>query len=180
MGNYLSQIIKDCEGPQEIDNLIALLNSDVWAKRRRAAIRLGEIGDSYSVDALINTLHDSSNYVREAAAEALGRIGDKRAIKPLIQVFNSWGDSRSNYNNVISATIMALQVIGRASVLPLFEELESRHAIQREYAVRALAGINDKRVAPRLIKVCNEDSCYDVRWTAQRELRRLSRQSEIR
>jgi hypothetical protein len=56
------------------------LDSDV---RARAALGLGEIGDTRGVDPLIQALQDEDSFLRRMAAVALGNIGDARAIEPL-------------------------------------------------------------------------------------------------
>jgi HEAT repeat protein len=56
------------------------LQSDV---RARAALGLGEIGDTRGVEPLIQALQDEDSFLRQMSAVALGNIGDARAIEPL-------------------------------------------------------------------------------------------------
>lgn len=63
--------------------------------RRRAAMALGEIGDSRAVGPLVATLKNEDGYVRAEAAKALGKTGDKRAVNPLVQNLMDWYSNRS-------------------------------------------------------------------------------------
>lgn len=49
-----------------------------------AADKLGDIGNTDAVPALIEAMERRTAFVAAAAAQALGKLGDKRAIQPLL------------------------------------------------------------------------------------------------
>jgi len=71
-------------GKPAVHDLIEALKSPDWIIRQRAAIILGEIGDTSVVPALIEVLSDSDVRVRESASIALGKMKDERAIPGLL------------------------------------------------------------------------------------------------
>jgi len=70
---------------KDVERLIEVLGDyDMQPKvRARAALGLGEIGDTRGVEPLIQALQDEDSFLRRMAAVALGNIGDTRAIEPL-------------------------------------------------------------------------------------------------
>ncbi len=71
-----------------ISNLTVALKAKFFHDRRKAASRLGWLGDKRAVEPLIAALKDQDSSVRQAVASALGYIKDKRAIEPLIAILN--------------------------------------------------------------------------------------------
>jgi hypothetical protein len=69
--------------------LVDLLSSESARLRERAAVALGENGDSRAVNPLIGVLDDPDAGVREHAATALGYIGDSRAHGALTDAMQS-------------------------------------------------------------------------------------------
>ncbi|MDD5774772.1 MAG: HEAT repeat domain-containing protein, partial [Candidatus Omnitrophica bacterium] len=149
----LSKIAKDGGLIKEIKIALVIrkLSSKRLETRKKAAWKLGEIGDARSVAPLIDTLRDPDSYVRRNVAKALGEIGDKRAVEPLIKAVE---DSNSD---VRSEAVKALAKLGALTV-----ELEvKRYMIDletpgnyyfREQAAEALGRIGDKRAIVPLIK----------------------------
>ncbi len=84
----------------------ALHDQEFISIRWRAAIALGNSGDTTAVPSLITALSDENDHVREEAAEALGKIGDDRAIDPLIRAL------RDPQRGVRLRAVRALEMIG--------------------------------------------------------------------
>ena len=78
-------------GPQAITALIMAVqnrNEDLIV-RGRAALMLGQLGDTRAVMALIKALDAPGLQTPLNAAQALGKLGDARAIKPLLMMAGS-------------------------------------------------------------------------------------------
>lgn len=71
-------------GAPAMPALIACMNEANAEVRWRALVALGWIGDSKSVEPLLDALCDSAWEVRQSAAWALGQIGDVRAADGLL------------------------------------------------------------------------------------------------
>ncbi len=76
-------------------------------QRRAAAAALGEIGDTVSLESLLQALlTDKDREVRKAAAEALGKIGDPNAMNGLIQALT---DSSENVREAVFKALETLK-----------------------------------------------------------------------
>ena len=107
-----------------------------WGVRRRAAEKLGRIGDSQAVEPLIAALDDEEQLVRQAAAEALGRIGDPSAVGPLVAQLKDKNGSMRN------AVAQALGQIGDPrAVEPLTGALQSGNKAMRGVVAKVLVNL---------------------------------------
>jgi HEAT repeat protein len=70
-------------GKPAVPACIALLESNDWKVRYRAAEALGLIGDCEAYAPLIAALEDGKDHVRYMAAKGLGLLGDSRAVAHL-------------------------------------------------------------------------------------------------
>ncbi len=79
--------LRNIGGPEAIDGLVAGFSSSSALLKHEIAYVLGQMQDSYAVDALISRLSDvdEDDIVRHEAAEALGAIGDIRCIPTLMK-----------------------------------------------------------------------------------------------
>ena len=108
-----------------LDSLVDKDDISREGTQKRAAEKLGELGDKRAVEPLIDALNDMGEKFRDAgaaraAAEALGKIGDKRAVEPLIKVMAKDGEEF----NLRNAAARALGKIGdKRAVYPLIKHL---------------------------------------------------------
>lgn len=107
-------------------------------ERRKAANKLGNIGNKKAVGHLIKALKDLDRFVRKNSAHSLGKIGDKKAIKPLIQILGS-EDSEFRWS-----AKEALVKVG-ASSEDLTLAFKSNNHYKREMALEALSEIGGKK-----------------------------------
>jgi HEAT repeat protein len=163
--------------------------------RGTAALALGRLSDTESVDALISSLKDEDHLVRYWAAVALGQIGDVKATKPLIETFRTCRaediavsigkidfqalldllDLKDTDSNLSVITVaMALGVLKDARAVPcLLVLLDDEDWRVRTASARALGKIGDRRAAEPLIDALQGDVQADVRITAAKALGRL-------
>ena len=92
---------------QIVDPLIAFLgeaeNDNVF--RAMAARALGDMGDNFAVDPLIEAFNDPDPLVRSNAAHSLARLDSQRALEVLVQVFE--GPDKASHQ--IVATTLAVE-----------------------------------------------------------------------
>jgi HEAT repeat protein len=146
-------------GEPAVEPLIGALGDSSSEKRRfSAAEALGKIKDSRALDALVDTLQDTSPQVRIEAAIALGEIRDPKAVKPLVRVL---GDPEVH---VIQYAADALGQIGDPSAVKgLLDALSRRPRLRNLY--EALAKIGAPGIRPFSARL--RDSDEETRmWTA--------------
>ncbi len=82
--------LRNIGGQEAIDALVASFASASVLLKHEVAYVLGQMQDSYAIDALIERLADGEedSIVRHEAAEALGAIGDTRSLGVLKQYLN--------------------------------------------------------------------------------------------
>jgi len=100
------------DGRDSLATHVTALQAADWKTRWQAAQTLGELGDRRAVQALLDSLDDSSHWVRIVAAEALGQIGDQEATKTLMITL----DDDSVW--VRRACVVALGQIGDERAIP--------------------------------------------------------------
>ena len=143
-----------------LDN-IAMLKKGSDFEKRRAATKLGKIGDPKAVKVLIKALKDDDRFVRKASARSLGKIKNKKSIKALIKVL---GDADGDFRYAAKESLVE---IGETSENDLILALESKNNYQREMAIEALGEIGSENSTKYLKKgLLDEDS--KVRWRAAR------------
>jgi hypothetical protein len=136
--------------------------------RETAARELGELGDLYAAERLIQLLADPDSDVRYAAAEALGKLRSTAAIKPLIRLL---GDDDPD---VCATSCMALAAIGAQEAIdPVMTKLENRDRFVREAAARALGQLKASEAVRMLIYMLRNDPISDVRRAATAALKQI-------
>jgi len=103
------------------------------------------IGDTESVDKLIEYLRDPDPNLRCSVVDALGAIGNPRAINPLIAIL---GDKNAK---VRSHVVDALASIGEPAIKPLISVLQSQNTLVCQGTAEALGRIGDLRAVEPLI-----------------------------
>lgn len=69
------------KGPdEECKVFIEQLKGGSYAERRKAANKLGNIGNKNAVGPLIKALEDPDRFVKKNSAHSLGKIGDKKPL----------------------------------------------------------------------------------------------------
>ena len=127
--NMLARLGKDALEP-----VTNLLNHNDPSYRRISAYILGKMGDSDSVEHLVEALGDDSPDVRKSSAQALNRIG-KPSIQPLIKALGNIS------KDVRASAVWALSKMGNLVVDPLLEVLNSPVKDVRASAVWALSKV---------------------------------------
>jgi HEAT repeat protein len=138
-----------------------------WRQRMQAANRLGVWGKSTEdVEALIEAMRsDEELFVRNAAAHSLGRIKDPRAIEPLITAMLQDIAVREE-------AVKSLAAIGGPTVEARIRSLSrSEDSLAREYAMGALALLNDDGHLTTFIEESMADPSPSVRRQAVEALR---------
>jgi HEAT repeat protein len=135
------------------------------ADHRHAAVQaIACIGNSRSVEPLVQCLEDKDMNVRRAAADALGKIGDVRAFEPLVKCFDC------DHPEVRVAAAGALGKIGDArAVEPLVKRLEDKRVHVRSAAIKVLGQIGGAGAVEPLVKRL-EDVDKNVRYAAAQVL----------
>jgi 4a-hydroxytetrahydrobiopterin dehydratase len=154
---------KSSNNNQEILENIDLLKNGSDFEKRRAATRLGRIGNSDAVPVLIKALKNKDRFVKKAAIRSLGRIKDKRAIPSLIRLLLS-DDGEYRY-----AAKDSLVEIGEESEDDLISAFKSRNYHQREMAIEALGELGSENSSQYLKKGLLDD-ISQVRWRAARAI----------
>jgi len=121
-------------GDEALDAVTTLMNHDNYAIRRIAAYVLGKIGNSDSVEILVDALGDDNSDVRKSAAQALNRIGQP-AIPLLIRALGNIS------KDVRASAVWSLSKMGAMVVDPLIEALHSEVKDVRASAVWALSKV---------------------------------------
>ncbi len=136
-------------GEPAVPKLLKLLNSDDPDMREYAAAILGSIGDKRAVKPLIAMLqgHRRRRYI---AAWALGMMRAKQAIGPLVDALSVKNDA------IRKEATRALINLGPDAVPALIAALKSPDTDTREFSIRALGEIEDKRAEEPIIGLLND------------------------
>ncbi len=136
-------------GKPAAPKLMKLLNSDDPDMREYAAAILGSIDYKKAVKPLIAMLqgHRRRRYI---AAWALGMMRAKDAIGPLIEALSVKNDA------IQKESTRALINLGPDAVPALIAALKSPDADTREFSIRALGEIEDKRAEEPIIGLLND------------------------
>jgi len=146
--------------------------------RKNAAVTLGHLGSSKSVEPLIKALRDENEDVRIAAAESLGKIGDANAIPFIKKLLYSkdrhagrtaakaleeldWKPeeaSDSVHLAVLSGDWEKCVEIGSPAVGLIIELLEHDvNSFEKQQAAKTLGQIGDRRAIKPLEKLLADD-----------------------
>ncbi|OPY37391.1 MAG: putative lyase [Methanoregula sp. PtaU1.Bin051] len=129
-------------GPPAVEPLIAALSHPDDDVRWKAAVALGEIGDTKAIEPLIRLLSDTDRFVKGRAALALGMIGEP-AVDPLIRALKE-GDGNQRWG----AAIALGRIKDIRAVEPLIRALADKYENVRAEAAASLAAIGQPAVAP--------------------------------
>jgi len=147
-------------GPPSVKPLIEVMSREPAHDRytsemlfENAAKALARIGEP-AVEPLINAL-EQGGWGRWLAIMALGDIGDARAIAPLIKFMK--GDFVGSVSRPI---VMAIAMIGKASVEPLLTALKDENDNMRQGAAMALGEIKDSRALEPLTETLRDKSSF--------------------
>jgi len=138
-----------------IDPLVALLGSEENSEVRwAAALALGEIGDTRSIPALVQSLRDMDRYVRYGAAKALEQLGCQPE-----------NDIDKTYYLLALQDWTGTKKIGKSAAGPIISLLKEKHPATRAKMVELLGSIggSDAKTACNLVL---QDSDGNVRWNA--------------
>lgn len=147
--------------------ITALGNTDEFI-RFGAADALGRLGDTSSVDALINCLNDPSRMVRETVIAALGKIGDTRAIAPLTKL------ARSKEGGYRWQAINAIEKIAGTPLdifLDMLNDPNDRNT--RFTAVVRLGRSNDPQAINALERVLKEEQDEGIKKWAKKSIEEI-------
>ncbi|MFY1642794.1 HEAT repeat domain-containing protein, partial [Methanoculleus bourgensis] len=153
---------------ENIDGLIAALESEDGLTRQRAALALGDFGDAKAVAPLIRALGDPLTAVREAAADSLAMLGPP-AVEPLVELIERPGASE-RYEEP-GAAESAKTVTGPGD---LSWEIATRRDLRRVYAAAILGEIGDPSAVEPLARALR-DANNDVRCQASGALAKFGR-----
>ena len=136
----------------DVPGYIRLLKHAYQLYRRKAATRLGEIGDKRAVIPLIKAIEDEALEVQYVSVKSLGMLGDRRAVEPLIRCLTSeekWirrGAAplipllKDSYHDVCAHTAWALGELGDPKAIePLTPFLEDEREDVKKAAEEAIA-----------------------------------------
>ena len=152
-------LLKMDKESQEIAKNIEILKNSNDYERRKAAGRLGNIGDVRAVNPLIKSLKDKDPFVRRLSASSLGKIGSSKAVSSLGSVLSEDDDGISY------SARDALINIGNPAIPELMKRAKNTNVITRRRAIKALGEIGDKK-SIFTIKDALLDDDEGVRWRA--------------
>ncbi len=134
-----------------------------WATEEQERIEtirdLGRLNSPFNADELIEALKDPSFDVRyEAIVAMASRKSNRRIVSALIDVLNG-------VDIELSATASwALGQIGDKEAIPsLRKQLDAPYRILRARSARALAGLDDKEIAPRLLELLRTETDHALK-----------------
>jgi HEAT repeat protein len=148
---------------------INLLKDPNLTFRWKAAEALGTVGDSTSIEPLLEALKDPFVDVQWLAAKSLGKIGDSRCVGPLIESLKS----EDKWLRTGAAWALGKLKDPRATE-PLLTLLKDRKKTVRKNAAWALGTICDLRAVPGLMKAL-QDPDDEVREACRKALDSIAR-----
>jgi len=146
--------IDNTQNRQFQDQLARLHDTDAY-ERQRAAIALGNLGNTEAVEPLMNALKDEDDFVRNFASKSLGDLGDSRAVDALIQAMND--------ENLLvrRSAVIALGNLGSSKAVdPLIKTSKNGDDIVRRAAIEALGNLGDARGIETLIEALRDEDIY--------------------
>lgn len=132
-------------------------------RRLRSAVILAELGDTSSVDALMEHLDDREPEIRIQAARGLARMKWTPAVEALVTRFG--GETpwvRTRFADTLAA-------FGAGATWPLIAYIRVNHEFDHEgpaAAIRALATIGDDQAAKPLMEILHETTNPEIKLAA--------------
>jgi HEAT repeat protein len=139
----------------DVDLLIATLNTGNSSARVAAAAALGEMNDTRSIDPLIRAMEDEEFDVEYQAAKALEKMG-KPVVEPLILALKD-----NNFNIRWEAADILGAIGDHSAADPLFEAIKDENSVVRTVSAKSLAKLGDLRAVDPLIELLKSDSAWD-------------------
>jgi len=149
---------------EKVQSLTLLLEEEIPAVRREAALALGNIGGDAAVKGLVKALGEGDRLVRETAAKALGDIGGDAAVEALVKALADKDQSV----RVCSAVALG-DIGGDAAVEALVKALADKDLSVRVCSAVALGNIGGDAAVKGLVKALGEGDGL-VRETAAKAL----------
>jgi HEAT repeat protein len=118
-GLYVAQALIELAPSSALPSVRRVLWNGGTDGRWRAALVLGELGDTGALPGLVRAMHDDEVLVQRTTAEALARIGTSLAINELIESL------RGPRPSEIQAAMNGLLALGDAAIPALEEAAES-------------------------------------------------------
>jgi HEAT repeat protein len=151
----------DIERADELEAVLALLESDQPDHRWWAVRALAVFDEPAAWDALILSLSDTEAAVRQCAALGLRLRPTPSAIPMLIACL---GDEDPLVCRLAADALIA---IGPIAIPLLDQSMQSQNQITRIEAARALAGIRNPQAIPALVAALKDSSSLVVHWAEQ-------------
>jgi len=137
-------------GNDAMDSVTKLLEHNDYTYRRIAAYILGKIGNTDSVEPLVEALGDDNPDVRKSSAQALNRIGEP-SIALLIRALGNIS------KDVRASAVWSLSKMGAMAVEPLLETLSSEVKDIRASGVWALTKLGRPSIKPLVKLIIHEE-----------------------
>jgi len=148
------------------------LRSDSIPVRENCARLLGEMGDTGSVDLLVDAMADPSRRVHNSSTQALAKLGEP-AVSELLKGLKS-----ENWKTR-AGSVVALRIIGQHDAVPVLKGMldDKSHYVRKE-VVKSLARMGREDVLDSLEKMINDES-RGVRLAAVGGLGRIGKNEAI-
>jgi len=119
---------------------------------------------------IIPQAKEARRLVRVGAIDALGFIGDKRAVNPLVSILKT----KSEESIIRGSAAYALGRIGDPEALnPLIDALSDEDFSIREWAIKALVKMKDKRAIPALEELYKRETKEFIKKQALKAIEQI-------
>ena len=135
-------------GPQVVQELLNILQTNDAGLTLDAIVVLGRIGDKQAVSALIACLDHVSNLLKAHVTEALALIGDSRAVPQLLRALED-----PHAPTRVNAAAGLVRMADPRSLRPLLKALQDGDGDVRGYAATALGELGEAKAVPDLANV---------------------------
>jgi len=195
VGSPATRGLSRIKGKEAVQALSAVLEDTSFPYSYQVTVALGYIGDSASLEALIDALNSEDEVIRGFAAGALDLVDAPRAVDALIKALDDescqvrgaaayslgvTGDARAYYplvralqDDSVSVRTSAIRALGRLgdgrAFQPLINTLSHREPGIRIAAAGALGELGDPRAVPYL-EILLADEYLEVRHAAANAL----------
>jgi HEAT repeat protein len=123
--------------------LSSAIRSDANESVRKTAVwALGQVGDEYAVDPLVDVLGDKSKEIRMRAAWSIGNLGPKQAPRALVMMLR---DSDPEVRELTAWALYQIEDPSTADEMNTALKSETNKELQIAY-IRALAAMGEKSI----------------------------------